>query len=243
MFRAMKAVNTIIFTLVLVLLPVVACAQTTQFVIDVGDFSSLVVQDIIDVVVVQDEAQAGQATFTTTKPVADCLIFTNNGRGRLKIEVIEDLLGSEAPPVVTVYSSSIRRVENDNVGLLSVKGLTPCKKFVAVSTGNGTINIDNVDADRLELKSITGKGTITVEAGTCNLLQVRVLGAATINAQAVRATAAKCHITGVGAARCWVEGGELNVKGNSSSTLYYKGNPSKITLHRLMSSLKIVKEE
>ncbi len=235
----MKRINALLFTLLLMLAPVVALAQATDIDAPVGDFSSLIVQDAIDVVVVQDSARAGHATFTATKRVANCLIFSNNGKGRLKIEVDELRLGNEPAPVVTVYSSGLTKVENDNTGSLTVKGLPALEAFEAVNTGNGKIDIEQVNINTLTLKSVTGKGTIKA-VGRCDLLKVRLLGGGTIDAEACEAISAHCHVTGVGSVRVYVERGELRLKGSGSGRVYYRGHPLNVVNHKLIGGMKAI---
>ncbi len=238
----MKRISLLLFTLFLLLAPAAARAQAVNHNTPVGDFSSLVVQDAIDVVVVvtQDSARVGHASFSATSRVANCLIFSNNGKGRLKIQVAEDLLGNEPTPVVTLYASSLLKVQNDGNDTVSVGPLPALDAFEAVVTNNGTVVIEQVDAKTLTLKCKTGKGTIKA-SGRCDELKARVLGGGTIDAEQCQATTASCHATGGGSIRVNVEGGELSLKGSGSSKIYYRGNPTNIVKHKIgsMNAIKI----
>lgn len=235
----MKRRHRIILTLCIALLaPIAAVAQEVLHDVKVGDFNILIVKDNIDVKYVQDASKAGHVTFTSTKKVADCLIFTNNGKGKLKIETMDDLIGKEGKtPVLTVYSSDLHWCENDADSTLVIS--TPIKRdeFGAHLVGNGKIEVKNVTVDRLRLNSVTGSGKI-IAAGKCGLLNSRVLGSAFVDALKVVAASVNAHTTGTGTLKCNIDGGDLNVKG--SGTIYYKGKPSNTKRRKLLGSLKLI---
>lgn len=205
--------------------------------VKVGDFEILLLKDNINVKYVQNAAKAGHITFESTKEVANCLIFTNNGKGKLKIEVAEDLLGKEKAPELTVYSSGLYWCENDADSTLTIVSPINREGFGLHLTANGHIIAHSVDVKKLRVNIVTGCGSITVKKGKCDELNARVLGSAVANVENVVATTVNAHTTGTGIIKCNVNGGELKAKG--SGTVYYKGTPSKTKKRKLFGSLKV----
>lgn len=235
----MKKNRSILVTLVVALLTSFTMgAQETSYDVKVGDFEILAVKDNINVKYVQDASKAGHVTFKSTKKVADCLIFSNNGKGKLKIETMADLLPKEGKtPVLTVYSSDLHWCENDADSTLVIESPIKRDEFGARLVGNGKIVVKSVAVDRLRLNSVTGAGTITAQ-GKTGLLNTRVLGSAVVDALDVVATSVNAHTTGTGTIKCSVNGGDLKVKG--SGTLYYKGTPASIKRRKILGSLEVV---
>ncbi len=237
----MNTTKKILSTLLLMLACVAANAQTQQvekFNVKVGDFSHLYLMDNIDVVYIQDAAKAGTVTFTATKRMANCIIFTNNGKGKLKIEVQEDLIGNAKTPVLTIYSSNLTDVENAADSTLTVKSLEVGERFGVNSTANGNVVLKKVDVGELSLSSFTGKGYIKA-SGKCKKLYARVLGKGIIYAEDLVADEIACRSTGNGLIQVNINGGELNVKGSGNGKVLYRGNPGKIVTHKLLGSLKV----
>lgn len=234
----MKKTYVIFIALVIAMIaPLAAVAQVVDHDVKVGDFDVLILQDNIDVIYKQDAKKAGHVTFKSTKKVADCLIFVNNGKGKLKIEVAEDMLGKEHTPTLTVYSSGLHWCENDADSTLTIEAMPKRDEFGAHLTGNGKVVVKKVDVDRLRLNIVTSSGSI-VAHGKCDVLNARVLGSAEIDALDVVATNVNAHATGVGSIKCNVNGGDLNVKG--SGKVYYKGSPNETKRRKLFGSLKVI---
>jgi hypothetical protein len=97
---------------------------------------------------------------------------------------------------------------------------------------NGKIILRGVRASQLELQILSGKGKIIAD-GSCDNLAVRLVGTGEIQADNVSAGSVSCRIMGTGSIGCDVHGGELKVSGSGTGKVYYKGNPSKVTVRKL----------
>lgn len=223
--------------LVAILTTLSASAQVINHDVNVGDFDKLIVQDNINVKYVQNAVKAGHVTFKSTKAVANCLIFVNNGKGKLKIEVAEDLLGKEKVPDLTIYSSNLYSCENDGDSTLIVAVPKGLKEFSAVSTRNGDTKLEQVDVEKLTVKIETGWGDIYA-SGKCNQLVVRGLGTGDLNVQELKARTANVRYTGTGVVRCDVTE-ELKVKGAGGAKVLCKKMPAKITKSKILRGIHL----
>lgn len=209
-----------------------AGAQVSRHEVNVGDFSRLVLLDNINVNYRCNPDSAGYAVFTCNQETADHLMFTLSDKGRLSIQVDDEYERLGNLPTLTLYSSSLDEVENSSDSTLRVSGLQPMKLFKVRLIDNGKIIVRGVRASQLELQILSGKGKIIAD-GSCDNLSLRLVGTGEIQADQVKATDVSCRIMGTGTIGCNVEGGNLKVSGSGTGKVYYKGNPSKVTVRKL----------
>ena len=84
------------------------------------------------------------------------------------------------------------------------------------------------------MQILSGKGKLIAD-GSCDNLDIKLVGTGEIQADKVDATNVKCRIIGTGSVGCNVLGGELKVSGSGTGKVYYKGNPSKVSVRKLGS--------
>jgi len=207
-------------------------AQEQRRVIEVGDFTRLVVTDNINVNYHCNADSAGLVVVTCEADVARNLMFSKNDKGRLTIQVQDEYKRQGDLPTLTVYSSSLDEAENAGDSVLRISGLPPMKAFKVRNIDNGKVVARGLRASRLELHILSGKGKIIAD-GSCDDLSIRLIGTGEIQADNVKATAVSCRIMGTGTIGCHVDGGELKVSGSGTGKVYYKGTPSKVTVRKL----------
>ncbi len=226
----MKRVLISIILTVSVLLS--ANAQTKHHVVKVSDFNRLTVIDNINVNYCCNPDSAGLVVFNCSQEIADALIFSYSSNGRLSIQMNDDFEKLKNLPVLTLYSSTLEEAENAGDSVLRVSKLPPLKNFKVRLTDNGKVIVRGVRASQLELQILSGKGKIIAD-GSCDDLSLRLVGTGEIQADNVKATNVSCRIMGTGSMGCDVNGGELKVSGSGTGKVYYKGNPSKVTVRKL----------
>lgn len=207
-------------------------AQVVHHEVKVGNFTRLNLLDDINVDYRCNADSAGLAVLDCTQDVANHLMFSINDKGRLSIQV-DDLYERQGNlPTIILYSSTLDEVENSGDSTLRVSGLPPMKAFKVRLTDNGKVIVRHVRASKLELEILSGKGKIIAD-GSCDVLEIRLIGTGEIQADKVEATDVTCRIVGTGSIGCDVNGGILKVSGSGTGKVYYKGNPSKVTVHKL----------
>ena len=209
-----------------------ANAQTKHHVVKVSDFNRLTVIDNINVNYCCNPDSAGLVVFNCSQEIADALIFSYSSNGRLSIQMNDDFEKLKNLPVLTLYSSTLEEAENAGDSVLRVSKLPPLKNFKVRLTDNGKVIVRGVRASQLELQILSGKGKIIAD-GSCDDLSLRLVGTGEIQADNVKATNVSCRIMGTGSMGCDVNGGELKVSGSGTGKVYYKGNPSKVTVRKL----------
>ena len=207
-------------------------AQATRHEVKVGNFTRLALVDNINVNYRCNADSAGVAVFMCHQDVADRLIFSLNGKGRLSIQVEDEYERLGNLPTITLYSSSLEEAENAGDSTLRISGLPPMKEFKLRLIDNGKIIARGLRASQLELQILSGKGKIIAD-GSCDDLALRLVGTGEIQADNVTATQVSCRIMGTGRVGCHVNGGELKVSGSGTGKVYYKGEPSKVTVRKL----------
>ena len=228
----MKIKRALISCVLAVTVALTATSQIERHVFRVGNFSRLTLIDDINVNYRCNADSAGMAVVTCDGEILNHMIFNLSDKGRLSIQLDEVIGRMNNLPVITVYSSSLDEVENDGDSTLRVTGLPPLKAFKARLTDNGKVIVRGVRASQLELHILSGKGKIIAE-GSCDDLSLRLVGTGEIQADQVEAVNVSCRIIGTGTMGCNVLGGELNVSGSGTGKVYYKGNPSKVTVRKL----------
>lgn len=234
----MKKLISLIFLLACVL--VSGAEEVQHYAVNVGNFSSLLVIDNVNVEYRCNADSAGYAVFDTTPYYANNVIFSNSSN-KLKIEVVSDIVPCDSMPTFVVYSRSLESVVNDGTGKVVVGRLPQCNRFKASLSDNGALALRHVDADEINLNILTGKGTI-VAVGNCGILKTRLVGAGVINTNDVTSPTVECKIMGTGQIFCNVIGGELKVMGTGTGKVYYKGKPSKVTVRKI-GSIKAIPQD
>ena len=110
-------------------------------------------------------------------------------------------------------------------------------KLLKATLKKGNLKVKNHrkaawESDNIKVATVSGKGKIIAD-GSCDELALRMVGTGEIQADRVIATQVTCRIMGTGSLGCNVNGGELKVSGSGTGKVYYKGNPSKVTVHKL----------
>jgi hypothetical protein len=175
---------------------------------------------------------AGLVVIHGTKQVVDHLMFSLSDKGQLTIQVDDVFERQGHLPTVILYSSTLNEAENSGDSTLRVSGLPPLKAFKVRLTDNGKVIVRDVRASKLELQILSGKGKI-IANGSCDDLEIRLIGTGEIQADKVDATNVSCRIMGTGSIGCNVLRGPLKVSGSGTGKVYYKGNPSKVTVRKL----------
>ena len=221
-----------LISIILLVTALTAWTQVTLHQVRVGDFSRLVLLDDINVNYRCNADSAGLAVFTCSQEIADALIFSLSGNGRLSIQVNDDFERLKNLPTLTLYSSTLDEAENAGDSTMRIAGLPPLKSFKVRLTDNGKVIVRGVRASQLELQILSGKGKIIAD-GSCDNLSLRLIGTGEIQADRVQAGSVSCRIMGTGTIGCDVRDGELKVSGSGTGKVYYKGNPSKVTVRKL----------
>ena len=203
-----------------------------RHVVRVGDFNRLTLIDNINVNYSCHPDSAGLIVFDCSKEIADALIFSISSNGRLSIQINDDFERLRNLPTLTVYSSTLEEAENAGDSTLRLSHLPPLKRFKVRLTDNGKVILRGVRASQLELQILSGKGKIIAD-GACDDLSLRLVGTGEIQADKVKATNVACRIMGTGSMGCDVGGGELKVSGSGTGKVYYRGNPSKVSVRKL----------
>lgn len=209
-----------------------ASAQVKRHEIKVGNFTRVNLLDDINVDYRCNADSAGLIVVDGTREVVNSLIFSVNDKGRLSIQVDDAFERLGGLPKLTIYSSNLEEAENSGDSTLRISGLPSMKSFKVRNTDNGKVIVRGVKASQLELQILSGKGKIIAD-GTCDDLSLRLIGTGEIQADNVEATNVSCRIMGTGSMGCKVNGGQLKVNGSGTGKVYYKGNPSKVTVHKL----------
>lgn len=218
--------------MLMALVATVGLAQVSRHEFKVGNFTQLSLVDNINVNYRCNADSAGLAVITCSQDVADHLMFSLSSKGRLSIQVEDEYERVGHLPTITVFSSSLDEAENSGDSTLRLSKLPPMKAFKVRLTDNGKVIVRGVRASKLELQILSGKGKIIAD-GSCDELALRLVGTGEIQADKVRATDVSCRIMGTGSIGCDVNGGELKVSGSGTGKVYYKGEPSKVSVRKL----------
>lgn len=207
-------------------------AQVSRHEIQVGNFNRLSVVDNINVEYRCHADSAGIAVVNCTPEELQGMMFTLNNSGRLSLQIEDNLEKRGNLPTITLYSSTLDEAENSGDSTLRINKLPPLKEFKVRMIDNGKIIVRNVRASKLELQIVSGKGKIIAD-GSCDDLTVKLIGTGEIQADNVLANNVTCRIMGTGNIGCKVLDGELKVSGSGTGKVYYKGNPSKVSVRKL----------
>lgn len=217
----------IVFTTLVALSSLCASAQSPQhYELKINDFSDLRVDNAVNVEYYCNPDSAGFAVFDCTKEQAQCLIFDNNGKGKLSVQVDNDRPTQIFLPVVKVYSTNLTKVVNSGDSLVKVYNLPAMDKFKAVLIGNGRLSIPAIEASTIETSIYSGHGQISIE-GRCTEAKLHITGTGAINADRLDAVKVKTTIIGTGNIGCNPTE-EITVQGTGSGTVYYRTTPPTI---------------
>jgi len=205
-----------------------ADAGVSDYELDVKDFSQLIVDDGLNVEYKTSEELAGKAYFSTTKDIADKILFENNNKGKLVIQKAfheEDEL-VEGLPIITVYSRFLKEVKNNGDSTVRVLSVLPILEFKATVVGNGRLVVRDVNCSKFDGAIKTGNGTLVV-TGKCESATLANTGTGAIQADGLEAANVSCRFFGTGSTGCWATN-VLTVKGVMAGKLYYRNKPQRI---------------
>lgn len=206
---------------------VVICAITahaesvpSRYSLDVRDFTELKVTNGINVDYVCMPDSAGVATFECTNDLASLIIFKNNDRGTLSIELDTNGFKYNNLPTVRVYSSFLTKIENGGDSLVRVISVAPCPQFTARVVGNGRLSVRDIRATTINAKISTGRGSLVIN-GTCDQANLSNTGTGNIQADGLKARSVKASILGTGPIGCTATE-QLGIQGMGSGKVYYR---------------------
>lgn len=216
-----------IFYLFLMALCGALAASARVYEVKTGEFNKLNVPDNLNVVYECDQAKSGTARFECEDSMADALMFTNTGDGKLKVQLSADFIGKNLDyPTIYVFSEFLTEVESSSENKVVIKSLPRSPEFKAVLFGNGAIELCGMNLNKLTAALMTGHGLIKIDGNVGNAL-FKLAGTGHIDASGLEADKVSCHVFGGGEIHCRPKE-ELKLKGLGSTTVYYSGKPAKI---------------
>ena len=219
-------IKKILFLLLGTVTFVTAKAETTDYKLDVHDFSELVVVDGINVDYFCKPDSAGIAVFSCEPEMASHIMFSQKN-DRLTIRTDADEHPIAGVPGVRVYSSSLAKVENSGDSTLRVHVTAPVSTFKAKQIGNGTLIIDNIVADRVDAGITTGKGLLVIN-GKAQKATITNVSTGPIDASSLEVGDLKCVLFSTGN----IEANpvdNLRVHGTGPGAVIYKKRPAKVS--------------
>lgn len=200
-------------------------AQTTQHhVVNVGDFTHLRVVNAINVDYKSSTDSAGMAVFDAPVELVNAIIFSNNNKGKLSIEVDIMSVINRTVPNVTVYSRYLNHIENVADSTVRAFNVKAGPKFKARLEGNGRLSLRDIDAGEINATVFTGRGQLAI-SGRCDKASLSGSGPCTIQADRLEAARVSASLTGPCTIGCNARD-ELSVSGLlGKGTVYYRGNP------------------
>lgn len=216
-----------IFYLFLMALCGAFASSARVYEVKTGEFNKLNVPDNLQVVYECDKSKSGTARFECEDSMADALMFTNTGDGKLKVQLSADFIGKKLDyPTIYLFSEFLTEVESSSEEKVVITGLPRIPEFKAVLFGNGTIELCDMNLNKLTAALMTGHGLIKMDGHAGNAL-FKLAGTGHIDASRLEADKVSCHIFGGGEIHCRPTD-ELKLKGLGSTTVYYSGTPAKI---------------
>jgi len=210
--------------LALLTISVVSRGQTLQYhVVDVGDFTNLRVVNAVNVDYKSNPDSAGLAVFHAPAELVNTIMFINNGKGKLSIELDIVSIDKRELPTITVYSRFLTSIENLADSTVRAFNVNAGPKFKARLEGNGRLSLRNVYTDEVTAKVFTGRGQLAID-GRCTKASLSCTGPCTIQADQLTASKVSATVNGTGSIGCNASE-ELTVKGAGSGTVYHAGEP------------------
>lgn len=199
--------------------------------LNVGDFTTLNVNNNINVVYRACKEKAGTAVLQAPRSMASRFIFKNDNKGKLTIQ-LTDYNFNTGVPTVTVYSSSLQEVVNQSDSTVTIDSIPQMPVFKAKTCNNGSIIIHGLNTLTTVLKEATGKGHIYAD-GVTDKLECKLVGTGLICALRLKARDISCTTGGSGHIYCQSTGGYLKLKGFGSGKVHYTGTPSEVKVKKL----------
>lgn len=192
-------------------------------VVNVGDFTHLRVVNAVNVDYKSHPDSAGMAVFDAPADLVNSIMFINNNKGKLSIEV--DVVGAQSHklPTVTVYSRFLTNIENVADSTVRAFDVNAGPKFKARLEGNGRLSLRGVNADEVAAKIFTGRGQLAID-GSCVKANLSCAGPCAIQADQLFAKKVTATVNGPCTIGCNASE-ELTVKGVGPGTVYYVGAP------------------
>lgn len=201
-------------------------AEAADYSLNVANFCELTVVDGVKVDYVCSADSAGLVVFSAEPEVASKITFSNN-KEHLRIQSAADEHPLSDLPKVTVYSASLRSVENSGDSLVRVFVNIPVQKFKARQIGNGTLEIYGVQAEEFDGDVAAGRGSLKVE-GKSVKAKFKNVSSGPIDASRLDVYDVNCFIFGAGNIDC-APSRALKVLGAGGGKVYYHVTPGKIT--------------
>lgn len=206
--------------LLLALSATIGCAaHVNEYILNVGDFSKLIINDNLSVVYTCSADSAGFVKFSTTPELADAIIARNKG-GKLKLSISEELENQEGLPTVYVYSKFLTEVSNSGTHKVFVRNISRTASFKASLIGNGEIIVNGLDCMQVNASLTTGNGIITL-SGTADKLKVNLIGTGKIVADQLKTEVAEIKAMGTGSVSCSAKK-NISIICAGSTSIYYE---------------------
>lgn len=214
--------NTLLL-IFLLLTAIAAGAKTNTYKIKIGQFDRIRITDNVNVVYKCIPDSTGMIKYSGNQEFADAFIFSNNN-GCLHIQVNTEDVDKPDLPVLYIYSDFLTNVENSSDFNTTIISPAPVPQFKATQVGNGSIDIEDLAATKVNLTVNTGRGSITC-SGSSEKAILKLVGTGIIQADRLKSDYVKCSIAGSGSIGCWPLQ-KLETKGIGSTKIYYKGSPA-----------------
>lgn len=210
--------------IIMIMAVLMGCLQMNakQYKLPVAQFDKIYVDDNINVVYVGHDGSPSRVTYEGDQKYARAFIITQNG-DKLKIQVETIFVDDPELPTLYLYSNFLEKATISSDAKLTIESAAPGSQLDLTLIGNGSINAENLHANKVSAYIKSGNGTITL-SGTCELANLTMFGNGTIQADRLQASTVNCKIFGTGSIGCWAEN-LLKVKGIGSTKIYYKGAP------------------
>lgn len=218
----------------LTLVPAVS-ADAARYSLNVADFTSLSVDNGINVEYVCMPDSAGWVAFECEPETASKILLSNN-KSNLRVQLDIDEGIPTGIPDIRVYSSSLRSVSNSGDSLVVVNLVNSNDKFTAKVIGNGRIEVHNVNAHKTEAKVTAGRGAIRLD-GTTVEARLFIAGTGTIDAGALEAEEVRSSSIGPGHIIC--RPSKKLAVGGLSGRVYYMTEPEEISRRGMVKALPI----
>lgn len=213
----------ILFTALLLFAAAFArAAEPEVFRIDVHNFSSLTVVDGVPVDYHALPDSAGWAVFVCPPEIAHEICF-NNDKEHLTIRTTAEEKPIVGVPRVNVYSTTLCKVENSGDSLVRVLSPGPVKTLKARQIGNGTLEIQSIDADEVDAAVTAGNGTLALN-GKAGKVKINNVSSGPVSARGLHAANISCFVFGSGNIEC-APSETLKVYGAGTGKVLYHGAP------------------
>lgn len=213
---------------------------TQRHSVEVGNFTEVNVKHSINVDYRSCPDSAGLAVFEAPASMANVVMFKNNGKGKLTIEIDVDPEQTNPLPTVHIYSHFLTKIENSGDSTVRAFDVNAGPKFSATMVGNGRLSIRDIKTDELSGKQLTGRGQLAI-SGECRKASLNCTGVGAIQADNLKAREVSATVVGPVSLGCYAWE-TLVVKGTGPGTVYYSGNPAKLRNRSLGPKLVAIPE-